>query len=147
MNRNKIRAMRFLFKFACALFLLQVALSSSAQNPPQTRNRFLFIINTSSAMRRMTNGIQEAALGLLKSGMQGQLRDGDTLGVWTYDDELHTGFPMQVWSDQSRDAILQTVSNGLAEARYQGKAHLEKGPAGRPPACRTVPRDYPYLYI
>jgi hypothetical protein len=118
--------MKFMLKSACALFLLQVTLSTSAQIPPQTRNRFLFIINTSSTMRRMTNGIQEAALGLLKSGMQGQLRDGDTLGLWTYDDELNTGFPMQVWSDRSRDAIIQTVSNYLAQPRLQGKAHLDK---------------------
>jgi hypothetical protein len=54
------------------------------------------------------------------------MRDGDTLGLWTYDEELHTGFPMQVWSNQDRDDIIQTVSNSLAGARYQAKPHLEK---------------------
>jgi len=115
-----------LFKFVFAFFVLHFAFSASAQAPPQTGNRFLFIINTSSAMRRMTNGIQEAVFGLLNSGMQGQMRDGDTFGIWTYDDQLHTGFPMQVWSNQKKSAILQTVSNCLAAPRYQAKPHLEK---------------------
>jgi hypothetical protein len=74
----------------------------------------------------MTNGIQEAVLGLLKSGMQRQARDGDTLGIWTYDDQLHTGFPMLVWSNQNQSAIIQTVSNYLTEARYQTRPRLEK---------------------
>jgi hypothetical protein len=109
-----------------AFFFLHSLLSSSAQIPPQAGNRFLFIINTSSAMRLMTNGIQEAVLGLLNSRMQGQMRDGDTFGIWTYDDQLHTGFPMQVWSNKNQGAILQTVSNCLAAPRYQAKPHLEK---------------------
>jgi hypothetical protein len=115
-----------LFTSVFAFLLLPYALSTFAQAPPQTGNRFLFIINTSSAMRRMTNGIREAVFGLLNSGMQGQMREGDTFGIWTYDDQLHAGFPMQVWSNQNKSAILQTVSNCLAEAGYQAKPHLEK---------------------
>jgi len=121
-----LRCLRcLLFKTVLSLCILHLALSASAQVPSQTGNRFLFIINTSSAMRRMTNGIQEAVLGLLNSGMQGQMRDGDTFGIWTYDDQLHTGFPMQVWSNKNQGVILQTVSNCLAAPRYQAKPHLE----------------------
>src|SRR5208283_4760344 len=76
----------------CLLILLRFAAASAAEMPPQTDNRFLFIINTSSAMRHETNGVQQAVLGLLKSAMQGQMRDGDTFGLWTYDDQLHTDF-------------------------------------------------------
>jgi len=111
-----------------AFCLLPFALPppASAQSPPQKENRFLFIINTSSAMRRMTNGIQQAVLGLLKSDMQGQMRDGDTFGLWSYDAQLRTGFPMQVWSKQNQDAILQTVSAWLAQLRYQSRPRLDK---------------------
>jgi hypothetical protein len=125
--------LRFLLlKSVFVFFLLPFAVSTFAQAPPQTGNRFLFIINTSSAMRRMTNGIREAVFGLLNSGMQGQMREGDTFGIWTYDDQLHAGFPMQVWSNQNKSAILQTVSNCLAEPRYEAKPHLEKAlPAAR----------------
>ena len=117
-----------LLKPVLAFSLLPLAFppSASAQTPPQTENRFLFIINTSSAMRRMTNGIQEAVLGLLKSGMQGQMRDGDTFGIWTYDVQLHTDFPMQVWSKQNQNAIIGTAAGCLAQLRYQNRPHLDK---------------------
>jgi len=90
--------------FAFCLLPCAFPAPASAQSPPQTENRFLFIINTSSAMRRLTNGIQQAVLGLLQSGMQEQMRDGDTFGIWTYDDQLHTGFPMQAWSESKTRA-------------------------------------------
>jgi hypothetical protein len=131
-EKLKIRLARFpgavpAFLAACCLVnLLQFAPASAAETPPQTDNRFLFIINTSSAMRRETNGVQQAVLGLLKSGMQGQMRDGDTFGLWTYDDQLHTDFPMQVWSRQNQDLIVDTVSGFLGGQRYRKRPHLEK---------------------
>ena len=112
--------------FAFCLLPCAFPAPASAQSPPQTENRFLFIINTSSAMRRLTNGIQQAVLGLLQSGMQEQMRDGDTFGIWTYDDQLHTGFPMQAWSNQNQGAIIQTVSAWLAQTRYQNRPRLDK---------------------
>jgi hypothetical protein len=147
-DRHRLRAMNFEQKitkatktdsvgFLCFLrFLLMNSVLSfiiytlsfplCAQPLPQAENRFLFIINTSSAMRPMTNGIQEAVLGLIRSQMQGQLRDGDTFGIWTYDSQLHPDFAMQVWSSQNQGPILQTVSNWLAERPYQNSPHLEK---------------------
>ena len=50
---------------------------------PRIENRFLFIVDTSSAMRSRTNGIEQAVVGLLKSNMHDQLRKGDTIGLWT----------------------------------------------------------------
>ena len=55
-------------------------------------NRFLFVIDTSSAMKSRTNGVEEAVDGLLESGMKGELRKGDTIGLWTYNDHLRHGF-------------------------------------------------------
>jgi len=126
-QRVLLRSLRYLLFSSLLAFSIQhLAFPLSAQPPPQKENRFLFIINTSSAMRRMTNGIQAAVLGLLKSEMQGQMRDGDTFGLWTYDDQLHTGFPMQVWSKQNQNAIVQTATNYLAQSRYQNRPRLDK---------------------
>jgi hypothetical protein len=128
-ERLLLRFLRcLLLKSILAFCILHFAFppSASAQAPPQTENRFLFIINTSSAMRRMTNGIQQAVLGLLQSDLQGQMRDGDTFGIWTYDDQLHTGFPKQVWSKQNQNAIIGSASNYLAQSRYQNRPRLDK---------------------
>jgi len=100
--------------------------SASAQIPPQKENRFLFIINTSSAMRHSTNGVFEAVQGLLQTEMQGQMRDGDTFGIWSYDEQLHTDFPMQVWSGKTKDEILGRATAYLNSRHYQKRAHLDK---------------------
>jgi len=76
-------------------------------SPPE--HRFLFMIETSRAMEKRSSGIASALDQLFRSGMQGQIRSGDTLGVWTYNDELHAGeFPLQTWSGDP-----QRVSNAI----------------------------------
>ncbi len=126
-QETHLRFLRCLLLISVFAFcILHFAFSLRAQPPAQTENRFLFIINTSSAMRRMTNGIQEAVLGLLQSQMQGQMRDGDTFGIWTYDDQLHANSGVQVWSKTNQAAILGNVSNWLADRPYQKKPRLEK---------------------
>jgi hypothetical protein len=123
---EKVRLRSLLLISLFAFCILHFAFSAPAQLPPQTENRFLFIINTSAAMRPMTGGIGDAVLGLLQSQMQGQMRDGDSFGIWTYDARLHTDFPMQIWAKDKQGAILQVVTNWLADRRYQNKPHLEK---------------------
>jgi hypothetical protein len=103
---------------------------SRADGPPEkrrsTENRFLFVIDTSSAMKSRTNGVQEAVAGLLASGIKGELRKGDTIGLWTYGEQLNTDFPMQVWSEAKKDAIAKQVSQYLNSLRYEKRSHLEK---------------------
>jgi hypothetical protein len=110
--------------------ILLCAASSRAQEPParphRKENRFLFVIDTSSAMKDRRNGVEEAVMGLLESGMRGELRKGDTIGVWTYSDRLNTDFPMQVWSDQKKEGIMNDVRDRLRDLHYEKRAHLDK---------------------
>jgi hypothetical protein len=116
------------FRIALAALILFAAVPCRAQrgNMRQMENRFLFVIDTSSAMRSRTNGVEEAVAGLLNSDMRGEFRKGDTLGVWTYDEELHADFPMQVWSPENKDAIARDVLRYLRHERYEKRAHLDK---------------------
>jgi hypothetical protein len=126
-GKNLLRFLRLLLcQSVLSFIILHFAFPLRAQPPPQTENRFLFILNTSSAMRPMSNAVQQAVLALLQSRMQDQMRDGDTFGLWTYDDRLHADFPMQVWSNKNQGVILQAVSSYLAEGRYRKPPHLEK---------------------
>jgi hypothetical protein len=70
--------------------------------------------------------VEEAVLGLLKSGLQGEARKGDTLGLWSYRDQLHPEFPMQVWSEQNKGEIAETVQRFLRHLRYEKSARLDK---------------------
>jgi hypothetical protein len=77
-------------------------------------------------MKARTNGVEEAVNGLLESGMKGELRKGDTIGLWTYNDRLNTDFPMEVWSEEKKDDILQEVREHLRHLRYEKHSHLDK---------------------
>ena len=94
--------------------------------PKQMENRFLFIVDTSSAMRGCSNAIAQSFVELMESDMRGEFRQGDTIGLWTYNDKLHPEFPMQVWSKADKDTIVADMAAFLQERHYGKRAHLEK---------------------
>lgn len=107
-----------------ALFL--IAGPAPAKPPRQQGNRFLFIVNTSSSMRRYSKAAVVDIVNLIGSDMQGEFREGDTLGLWTYDNALHTEFPMQIWSAAARESIAADMVAYLAEQDYENPERLEK---------------------
>jgi hypothetical protein len=112
-----------------ALVLLAAVLcraDDAPQSPKRMENRFLFVIDTSSSMKSRTNGIEETVSGLLKTDMHGEFRKGDTLGVWTYDEKIHADFPMQVWSQDKKDAIAGDVMRYVRHQHYENRSHLDK---------------------
>jgi hypothetical protein len=115
-----------LFLFLTLSILATPLRSFAQQSVAQKENRFLFVINTSSNMRRFTNGVLQTVSELLRTKMEGQMHDGDTFGIWTYDDELHTDFPMQVWSDRHASDVALSVFNFLSAQKYKNREHLEK---------------------
>jgi hypothetical protein len=109
--------------------LLSVNGSRADEPSPKHRrmeNRFLFVIDTSSAMKARTNGIQEAVNGLLESDMKGELRKGDTIGLWTYNDKLGTDFPMEIWSEEKKESIFLEVREHMRHLHYEKRSHLDK---------------------
>jgi hypothetical protein len=57
---------------------------------------------------------------LLKSGLDGQLREGDTLGVWTYNATLYAGrLPLQRWSPAQQKAITSRVVSFLKSQKLE----------------------------
>jgi hypothetical protein len=81
------------------LILLPGAWSDAAAPvPSNSGDRFLFVVETSSAMSRLGHSSRQAVFDLIWSGLDGHMRPGDTYGVWTYNAEPQPGkFPMQVW--------------------------------------------------
>src|SRR5256885_2136671 len=93
--------------------------TTGSRAPPTS----LLIVETSRAMEKRTINLARALDRLLGSGMQGQIRSGDTLGVWTYNDELHAGdFPLQTWSADSQKQITSTVLKFVAAQKFNKQA-------------------------
>jgi hypothetical protein len=111
-----------------ALFLavLPCRAGDAPKIPKQLENRFLLVVDTSSAMRGCSNSVVQGVLELLESDMRGEFRQGDTIGLWAYNDKLHPEFPMQVWSKADKDTIMMETAIFLQGQRYGRRAHFER---------------------
>ena len=111
---------------ACALAGIFFMLPAGAQPPASTADRILFVVQTSRAMRERLPAARNCVKELVGSGLNGQLRAGDTIGLWTYDSELHAGlFPMQVWTEESRLNIAQAMGDYLSRQKARGQSQLK----------------------
>lgn len=105
----------------CLLFLLSAATSLA-----QSSNRWLFVFNTSASMRDRTNGMQAVTQDLLTTGMHGTIRAGDTIGIWTYNSELHADeAPLQTWTPNTAPAIAYNTVLFLQQHRYEKSAAFD----------------------
>jgi hypothetical protein len=109
-----------LHPLACLLVLFVVSVHAGTNDPVQQPARYLLVIDTSSPMRSRAPALEASVSGLLESRMQGEIADGDHLGIWTYNNELHTGdFELVVWEDAAREVIHESVMNFLGQQRYR----------------------------
>jgi hypothetical protein len=95
-SNQLVRAGRMVAVLFVGIFL---AASARAQTAPE---RFLFVFDTSTAMKKKLPAVDKAIDTMLALSLGGQLNSGDDLGVWTFDHELRTGeFPLQTWSPEN----------------------------------------------
>lgn len=86
------------------------ATSASTNTPPGTAKRFLLVMETSRAMAGRKSLAVQTVYELLTSSIRGQARPGDSLGVWTFDEELQAGrFPLQNWTASNAADIASKV--------------------------------------
>ena len=102
--------------------------NAAAGSPPAPEgNRFLFILETSKAMYRQGEAALTAIDELLSSGMQGQLRPGDTIGLWTYNEELYTGrLPVQHWTPKNAKDVQERILKSIIEQKFEKTGDLKK---------------------
>lgn len=99
-----------------------------AQSPPgqESNARFLFLVDTSAATRRRAPAMLKAINNLMLSSMNAELRRGDSVGVWTFNEELHTGqFPLQLWTPEATEPVASNVVAFLKAQRYEKSSRFE----------------------
>ncbi len=100
---------------------------TNAFTPKPIPNRFLIVVETSRAMDKREAAVSQVLNQLLLSGMNGQLRNGDSLGLWTFNDELHGGeFPLQEWTSQNKSNITANVLAFVQKQKFGKTGHLAK---------------------
>ena len=108
-------------------FALISAESTNSPGPVYPPNRYLLIIETSHAMLRRSEAMLQAVQDVLASGVAAQARRGDSLGIWTFNEELHTGLvPLQDWSPQEQNAITKRVTGFVRAQKLEKAGRLDK---------------------
>ncbi len=91
--------------------------------PAPDGQRFLFVVDISSAMRDTDAANRQALFDMLFTGLDGQMRSGDTFGLWFYNDKLHAGaFPMQIWDEKDSLAVASLATKFLRDQAYSGRS-------------------------
>src|SRR6185436_19666862 len=90
--------------FLLLLLLLFPLATISAPRPAANEgSRFLFVVETSTAMLPFEHAGRQVVFDLIFSGANGQMQSGDTIGIWTFGDDLRAGvFPMQGWTPEHK---------------------------------------------
>lgn len=100
----------------CAIVMLICAATIAA--PERQGGRFLFLIETSSAMDSNRTALRNSLHSIIESGLNGQMRYGDTIGLWTYNDALNPAFPMVVWHRDQVQDITSAVDFWMAKQKF-----------------------------
>ena len=95
--------------------------------PAPSSNRYLLIVDTSGLMDARSRNTLKTVQDLLDSDMNGQMKPGDTLGIWTFSAGLDAGrLPLQRWSTNEQQAITDRVITFLKRQKYEKSADMEK---------------------
>lgn len=123
------------------LLLCPAVLVAQTNRPPLfPANRYLLVVETSRAMLSRSEALVKAVQDLLNSALARQARPGDTLGVWTFDDQLHTGLiPLQQWAPGNQSTITERVTGLLRAEKFENKADFERLIPGLQHVLKTSP--------
>jgi hypothetical protein len=124
-----VRAQQLLASLALLAGLTQCSLraQTNATKAAQPSDRCLLIVETSKSMQRRTDAVLGVVQDMLMSGLNGQFRDGGTLGLWTFNEDLSAGrLPVQTWSSSERKNIIQRTLTFLKGQKYEKQASFDK---------------------
>ena len=109
-----------------ALTTFQLRAQTNTAKALPSSNRWLLIVETSHSMQGRADGVLQTVQDLLKSRLRGQLRQGDTLGIWTFNEGLYMGrFPLQTWSPEAQQDIASRTLTFLKAQQYEKQASLD----------------------
>lgn len=113
-----------------AILLAGFATGAIAQSEQLSHNRILFVVDTSSGMKKQAAKERDAVENLLRGSFNGQLHPGDTIGVWTFNDTVYTGqLPLQMWLDDNQAQVVANIDKFLREQTYEKHSHLNSAMA------------------
>lgn len=95
--------------------------------PASDGSRFLFVMDMSAAMKATDAANRQALFDLAFTGFDGQMRHGDTFGLWLFNDEVRVGeFPLQVWDSENPLPVASRAAQFVRAQKYSGKPRMDE---------------------
>jgi hypothetical protein len=95
--------------------------------PAYPENRYLLVVETSRPMQRHAADMTQSVQKLLASSLAGQARSGDTVGVWTYNENIYSGLlALQRWTPQAQKSVTDRVVGFLSAQKFEKRARPDK---------------------
>ncbi len=133
--------MRALPWLLAMLVVLSPLASTQAQLPAPESGpfyRYLILVDASAAMKRRREATAKSIAELIHSGFGGQAQQGDTIGFWTFGEEVDAAkFPAMKWSEPLRAALTAQATRFVMERRSAGKSNLDRAVQAILMATRT----------
>ncbi len=102
-----------------------VAFLFAAAGRALAQDRWLLIFENSSAMKKRMPAVELELKRLFFTGLDGQIRGGDSLGVWTFDKTLHVGeFPLSTWQPERAALTASNLVTFLNKRSFRGDVNF-----------------------
>jgi hypothetical protein len=99
--------------------------AKTTKPPAGPERRFLFIFDTSQPMRARLKTTLHELDNILITATNNQFLNGDTFGVWTFNKEAYSGFPLQSWDSTDAQNLSGMMQQFLQKQKFEGESHLE----------------------
>ena len=114
------------FAVLTAVALTRARAAAAANDIALPPYRYLFLIDTSAAMSRQKEKASDTIHRLILSGIDGRIRTGDTLGIWTVREEIYTNaFPARMWVPAEKQELATRAYRFLRDQKFTKKARLD----------------------
>jgi hypothetical protein len=123
-HKNFFCRARIIAVLLAGIFLIPMLRAQPAE--PTAPGRFLFIFDTSWTMRNRVEAVQKALDVMLATSLSGHLHTGDSIGVWTFSQDLAAGnYPLQTWDADKAVMIASNLVKFVGDQHYAKTARFE----------------------
>jgi len=119
-------AVLFIGLRASVFAAVEPAVPEKKAAPAKQEGRYLFLIEISQAMDANKTALRKSIRSIIESGLSGQMKYGDTIGLWTYNDKLNSEFPMVIWQSEHSQDIENAVDFWMSKQKFVHRSDVSK---------------------